>query len=173
LSAPRIYQSTDLYARLGEVDTSRQLLAHKRVRVVGALEDALERRQLSTVERRPTATRLHLQRLAAPTLTCSQPPPRSCTQRLRVAVGRYRRSKQRKSMTSFKLVTDTPLRQLTLTLTVNLRPHFFCTNNAPFATGNKHTANDESRSKKSVVSYMFLNATRLRGGRWQFSLAAV
>jgi len=47
-------------------------------------------------------------------------------------------------MTSLKLVAGTSLRQLhvilslvTPTLTVN--PNFFCTNNAPFATGNKRT----------------------------------
>ena len=47
-----------------------------------------------------------------------------------------------KSLTSLKLVSDTQLQQLTLTVAINL--NFYCTNNAPFATGNKHTANDVS-----------------------------
>jgi len=51
-------------------------------------------------------------------------------------VGRYRRSKNRK----LKLVADTPLRQLTLTLTLNNNFHHFCTNDAQIATGSKHTA---------------------------------
>jgi len=56
-------------------------------------------------------------------------------------IGRYRRSKDRKSM----LVADAPLRQLTPNL------DFLCTNNSQFATGNKHTAN-LSHSKMPVVS---------------------
>jgi len=40
----------------------------------------------------------------------------------------------RKSMTSLKLVGDTPLQQLTLT---SLTLISFCENTAPFATGNK------------------------------------
>ena len=56
-----------------------------------------------------------------------------------------------------KLVADTPLRQPTLTPTLILNPIFFCTNNAPFSTGNEHTANDVSCSMTSVTSYV-LNA---------------
>ena len=50
--------STHLHSLLAERHTPRQLLAHERVRVVRALEDALQCRQLLTVERRAVATRL-------------------------------------------------------------------------------------------------------------------
>jgi len=42
-------------------------------------------------------------------------------------------------MTCSKLVADTLLRELTLTVTPNF--NLFCTNSVPFATENKHTAN--------------------------------
>jgi len=35
------------------------------------------------------------------------------------SIGRYRRAKHRKSVTSFKLIADTPLRPIFLTLTIN------------------------------------------------------
>jgi len=52
-----------------------------------------------------------------------------------------------------------PLRQLTVTsplLKMTLQPNFFCTNNAPFATGNKRTANDVSQ----VVSELLCSQPR-------------
>jgi len=49
-------------------------------------------------------------------------------------IGRYRRSKHRKWMPSLKLLADTALRILGLTV-------FLSHKQAPFATGNKHTAN--------------------------------
>ena len=41
-------------------------------------------------------------------------------------------------MTSLKLLAGAPMHELTLTL----NPNFCCTNDVPFAAGNKHTAND-------------------------------
>jgi len=41
-------------------------------------------------------------------------------------------------MTSLKLLAGAPMHELTLTL----NPNFCCTNDLPFAAGNKHTAND-------------------------------
>jgi len=59
-------------------------------------------------------------------------------------IGRYRRSKQQMNDILKSSGRYTQLRQpiLTLSLTLNPNFHHFCTNNAPFLTGNKHTAND-------------------------------
>ena len=71
-------------------------------------------------------------------------------------IGRYRRSKRRKSMTTLQLVADTPLRQLTLTLLIlSLNHNYFRTNNAAFATGKKRTTTDESCLRMSVFSYFW------------------
>jgi len=86
-------------------------------------------------------------------------------------ISRYRRLKHRKSAKSLKLAADTLLQQpsliqtLTLTLAIysnlnnptspNHEPYFFHTllhNNAPFATGNKRTANDVSGLKMPSIS---------------------
>jgi len=74
-------------------------------------------------------------------------------------IGRYRRSKQRKSMIFLTLVADTPVLQLivNVTLILTLSPNSFCTNKAPFATENKSTANDVTRLRMSMISYV-LNA---------------
>jgi len=67
-------------------------------------------------------------------------------------------------MTSLKLVADTPLRQLTLNLTLTLRyPNPIPKpNSAQLATGNKRTTNGVSCLKMSLISYV-LNAD---GGRY-------
>jgi len=54
------------------------------------------------------------------------------------SIGRYRRSKHRK-LTTLEVSgrSDTPLQQLTWTITLTLNPNFFCTKDAPFATRNK------------------------------------
>lgn len=69
--------SAHLDARLAEVDAPGQLLAHKCVRVVRALEHALQRLQLAAVERGavPPLLLLPLGGAAAPgtgTLTCGE-----------------------------------------------------------------------------------------------------
>jgi len=44
-------------------------------------------------------------------------------------------------------------------LTLTLNPNFFCTNNAPFAIGNKHAAEDVSCLRMTLtVIFYFLNA---------------
>jgi len=50
-----------------------------------------------------------------------------------------RRSEHRKSLTSLKLVVDTPLRQLTVTLTLALPALTINTSHAISVTGNKHS----------------------------------
>jgi len=52
-----------------------------------------------------------------------------------------------------KLIADTPLQQLFLTL----NPDFSCTNNLPFTTRNKYIANNVSCLRTSAISYV-LNA---------------
>ena len=79
------------------------------------------------------------------------------------SIGRYGRSKHRKTVTSLKPVADAPLQLLTLTrpliprilLTTTLNADLICTKSAPFATANKHTA--------VPVSSCVINADN---GRW-------
>jgi len=59
-------------------------------------------------------------------------------------------------MTSLKLAADAPLQQLTLTL----KPNFFYTNDALFATGNKRTANDVSCLRMPAISCLNADSGR-------------
>jgi len=52
------------------------------------------------------------------------------------------------------------LRQLTLTL----NPNFFCTNSAPFSTGNKHTANGIVFNLHHVRGWHSVIKVRVGGG---------
>ena len=56
---------------------------------------------------------------------------------------------------------------LTMTLTLILTPDLLCTNNAPFAIGNKHTANSVLCLRISVIFYVInVSGTALR---WRFN----